>query len=90
MNAPGTITVLYFAKFREQLGCSQEALPLPAGSSVTVQEVLAMLAARDERHGELLGCDRGVLMAVNQAMVQRDRVLQAGDELALFPPVTGG
>lgn len=83
------ITILYFARFRERLGRDREALALPSGA-VTVQQVLDGLAARGGAWEELLGCERGVLVAVNQQMAGRATVLAAGDELALFPPVTGG
>lgn len=90
MIVPGTITVLYFAKFREQLGCARERFPLPALPSATVQAVLDQLTGRDDRHRSLLGPDCNVLIAINSDMARRNSLLQAGDELALFPPVTGG
>lgn len=84
------ITVLYFARFREKFGRDRESLPLPSGSQATVQALLDVLAARGGAWQEILGCDRGVLVAVNQQLASRDTVLSVGDELALFPPVTGG
>lgn len=90
MSAPGALSILYFAKFREELGCAQEKLPFPAYPSATVQSVLDQLTARDARHRSLLGPDCNVLIAINSDMARRDSLVQAGDELALFPPVTGG
>jgi molybdopterin synthase sulfur carrier subunit len=90
MTVPGTITILYFAKFREQLGRARELLPLPTPPPVSVQAVLDMLAARDARHHALLGPDGSVRVAINSVMARHSSFLQEGDELALFPPVTGG
>jgi molybdopterin synthase sulfur carrier subunit len=84
------ITVLYFARFREKLGRDRETLPLPSASPVTVQVLLDELVARGGVWSDVLGCERGVLVAVNQQMAQRDSLLREGDEIALFPPVTGG
>lgn len=83
-----TINVLYFARFREKLGTEREALALPAPA--TVQGLLDLLAARGGAWGEQLGPGRNVLVAVNQQMTGRDGALADGDEVAVFPPVTGG
>ena len=84
------ITILYFARFREKLGRDSEQLALPEDTDVTVQTVLDMLAARGGAWQEELGGGRGVLVAINQEMVARESSVYDGDELAVFPPVTGG
>ncbi|MDP2228419.1 MAG: MoaD/ThiS family protein [Moraxellaceae bacterium] len=84
------ITILYFARFREKLGLAQEQLELPARGDVDVQTVLDLLAARGGVWADLFECERGVLAAINQEMVSRESSVYEGDELALFPPVTGG
>jgi molybdopterin synthase sulfur carrier subunit len=56
----------------------------------TVQAVLNTLIARGGLWQEQLDSDRGVLVAVNQEMANRETLVQQGDELAIFPPVTGG
>ncbi|MFP5429838.1 MAG: molybdopterin converting factor subunit 1 [Gammaproteobacteria bacterium] len=84
------ITVLYFARFREKLGRDRETLPMADNRSVTVQDVLDALVARGGIWQELLDGGRGVLVAVNQEMANRETPVGAGDELAVFPPVTGG
>ncbi|MFN3587489.1 MAG: molybdopterin converting factor subunit 1 [Moraxellaceae bacterium] len=84
------ITILYFARFREKLGLAQEQLALPAQEDVTVQTVIDHLAARGGQWAELFECERGVLAAINQDMASREMRVHDGDELALFPPVTGG
>lgn len=82
------IRVLYFARFREKLGCEGESLALP--SPATVQGLLDALVARGGAWAEQLGQGRNVLVAVNQDVAARDAALAEGDEVAVFPPVTGG
>lgn len=84
------ITILYFARFREKLGIDQEKMPLSADASATVQTVLDQLIARGGLWEELLGGDKGVLVAINQEMASRGTSVKEGDEVAIFPPVTGG
>ena len=83
------IHVLFFARIREQLGCASLDVPF----SDQVNTVAALQAALTAEHGELwdevLGHDN-VISAVNQTMVEPDHALADGDELAFFPPVTGG
>jgi molybdopterin synthase sulfur carrier subunit len=84
------ITILYFARFREKLGCDRESLELPESAAFTVQSLLDLLVSRGGAWQDVLGCERGVLAAINQQMATRDSRLHDGDEVALFPPVTGG
>ena len=83
------ITVLYFARLREALGQSSEEIALP--SSVRDLEGLrAVLIARGGTWEQELAPSRPVRAAVNQAMAQGDTQVTDGDEIAFFPPVTGG
>lgn len=82
-----TVNVRFFASLREKLG-EREALALPAGS--TVGAAREALLARGGVHAEALGRSRAVRAAVNQKMAAESAVLAEGDELAFFPPVTGG
>lgn len=84
-----TVTVIYFARLREALGRSSEQLSLPAG----VRDIAGLrrhLIARGGVWGEELGAARPVRAAVNQEMADADTAVADGDEVALFPPVTGG
>lgn len=83
-----TVEVLYFASLREALGCAGETLELPAGVR-TVGALRAHLAERGAGWQALAG-GRQVRSAVNQRMVESDAAVAAGDEVAFFPPVTGG
>ncbi|MGH8491856.1 MAG: MoaD/ThiS family protein [Moraxellaceae bacterium] len=84
------IQILYFARFREKLGRDTEAFELPVDRDSSVQTVLDALAARGGIWQELFDCEKGVLAAINQEMVSRETLVYDEDELALFPPVTGG
>ncbi|MCA6216467.1 molybdopterin converting factor subunit 1 [Ideonella sp. B7] len=81
------IQVLFFASLRETLGASR-ALELPAGA--TVAQARAHLAAESEAATAALAPGRPVRAAVNQTLAAGETVLAEGDELAFFPPVTGG
>jgi len=81
------IRILYFASLRERLGGAEETLQeCPA----TVEALRAQLAARGGVWSEVFDGEQHVLVAVNQEMAPAGQVLQAGDEVGFFPPVTGG
>lgn len=80
------IKVLFFAQTRELVGC--DALTLDA-SFATVEALRAHLVAQPGKWS--LALEPGKLLAaVNQAIVPMDFALNDGDEVAFFPPVTGG
>ena len=84
-----TVKILYFAGLRERLGTSGEALALPPGVS-TVAALRTHLIAREGAWREALAGNAALRVAVNQDMANADTVVKAGDEVAFFPPVTGG
>jgi molybdopterin converting factor subunit 1 len=82
------ITVRYFALLRERMGCESEVVSWQ-GTGLTVGGLRGHLADRTpELSGILLG--RPLLAAVNREYAAADRTLEDGDEVALFPPVSGG
>jgi molybdopterin synthase sulfur carrier subunit len=83
------ITVLYFARLRETLGTGSERIALPAAIR-DVKGVRALLVARGGEWEQALAQNRAVRAAVNQAMAHGDTPVTDGDEIAFFPPVTGG
>lgn len=83
------ITLRFFASVREALGTSQENLAVPAGVT-TVGAVRQHLAGRGGAWAEALSEERALRMAFNHVMCSADTPLQAGGEVAFFPPVTGG
>jgi molybdopterin converting factor subunit 1 len=84
-----SVRILYFAWLRERVGTGEECLAPPAGIA-TVGSLIAWLAERDAAHA-LAFANRGVIRcAVNQVFAGPDSPVKAGDEVAFFPPVTGG
>ena len=83
-----TVHILYFAALRDALGRSDESMVLPSGVG-TIGELQSFLADRGG-DWEALAPGRSVRAARNQRMVQAGESLAPGDEVAFFPPVTGG
>jgi molybdopterin synthase sulfur carrier subunit len=84
-----TIQLLFFAGLREAVGSGSESLALPEAVA-TVGELRAHLAARGGKWAEHFAPTRNVRAAVNQTMVAAGGAVKDGDEVAFFPPVTGG
>lgn len=82
------IKVLYFAALREALGSSGETLELPAGVT-TLSGVRALIANRGGDWDRLAQM-KNLRAAVNQRMAEPETAIADGDEVAFFPPVTGG
>lgn len=83
------IRILYFARLREQLGTAGEEITAP-DESTTVGDLAALLRRRGDAWAELLPEGGTVLAAVNQEMARPETQIRDGDEVAFFPPVTGG
>lgn len=83
------ITVLYFARLREVLGSGSERIALPAAVR-DVEGVRALLVARGGEWNKALAPGSPVRVAVNQGVAAGDTPVADGDEIAFFPPVTGG
>ena len=83
-----SVKVVLFASLRESLGDSDFKLALPDGSTVS-GVVDALGVEKGQQWTELLSGEK-VLAAVNHTMVDSHERLQHDDEVAFFPPVTGG
>lgn len=82
------INLRFFASVRELVGTGQEVLE--AAAPLTVGEVRSLLIARGGNWEYALAQGRALRMAHNQVMCDADTVIAEGDEVAFFPPVTGG
>jgi len=82
------IQLLYFASLREKLGSAGESIELPAAVA-DVAGVLAHLAGRGGEWATLPSV-KNLKCAVNQEMARSNTPVKEGDEIAFFPPVTGG
>ena len=83
------VTILYFARLREALGTGSEEIALPDN----VADLASLRAALIQRGGAWaaeLAEARPIRAAVNQDMAASDTPVRDGDEIAFFPPVTGG
>jgi molybdopterin synthase sulfur carrier subunit len=83
------ITVFYFARLKESLNYSTEEMELPDDVQ-TIAELKALLAQRGESWAQLFSGQQAIRAAINHALVENDARIQSGDEVAFFPPVTGG
>jgi molybdopterin converting factor subunit 1 len=81
--------VLYFAWLRGRVGTGEETIAPPDGVA-TVSQLLDWLAARSPGHAEALKDRSLVRVAVNQEFAGPETPVSANDEVALFPPMTGG
>ena len=84
-----SIRILYFARLREDMGIAGEMFELPAEVS-DVQSLRAQLRARGGASAAAFAQGKAVRVSVNQDLARGDTPVKAGDEVAFFPPVTGG
>ncbi|MGE0418793.1 MAG: molybdopterin converting factor subunit 1 [Acetobacteraceae bacterium] len=83
------LTILYFAWLRERTGVTQEELPLPPDVR-TIADLVDHLVARGPGYAAAFQNRRTVRCAINQEFAAPSAAIQPGDEVAFFPPVTGG
>ncbi|MDB5847680.1 MAG: molybdopterin converting factor subunit 1 [Rhodoferax sp.] len=81
------LSLRYFAAIREALGTGHEQVDTAATTLAALRDELI---GRSAAHATALARGKAVRMALNQVMRQEDATLAEGDEVAFFPPVTGG
>ena len=82
------LKLCFFASVREQLGTAEENMVLPQ-EVATVGDLAELLAQRGNPWN-ILSDEKSVLIAVNQQICARGQALQGSEEIAFFPPMTGG
>ena len=81
--------VLYFAWVRERVGKAEEAVTPPA-SVATVAALADWLASRDPAHAAAFADRKRLRVAINREQARFEDPIAANDEVAFFPPMTGG
>jgi len=81
--------LLYFAWLKTKTGIAEEEVSPPV-EVTNVGELLTWLKDRGPGYAEALADLQVIKVAVNQTYADPDHPVKAGDEVALFPPVTGG
>jgi molybdopterin converting factor subunit 1 len=89
MDAAGPVHILYFAWLRERVGLGEEAVTLPDGVD-TVGALVGWLRGCSAGHEAAFAHAATVRCAVNQDFATPEAAVRPGDEVAFFPPVTGG
>ena len=87
------IKILYFARLKETLKFSTEDLELPEDDfarTLTILKLKAYLAKRNDTWQQMLMGNLKVRGAINHELVDDNAPITDGDEVAFFPPVTGG
>jgi len=83
------VKLIYFAWLRARIGCAEEEIDLPPGVK-DVAGLLDWLQSRGSGYAEAVRDLSVVRVAVNQNYVGLEHPVREGDEIAVFPPVTGG
>ena len=81
--------LLYFAWVRDKIGIDSEEIDLPPEIK-TAGEFIEWFKSRGKRYSEVIGASDTVKMAINQEYAGPNDAVTNQDEIALFPPVTGG
>jgi molybdopterin synthase sulfur carrier subunit len=84
------LRLVYLARLREAFASSSETLEVQANDAPTVGSVVETLRARGGAFAAELAPGRAVRFAVNHRLARADAAVADGDEVAIFPPVTGG
>lgn len=83
------VTIFYFAALREQMGRERETVRL-SEPSVTVEAFLTELRQKDAMLDTVFAAAPRIRVAINQTLATFQDTVKPGDELAFFPPMTGG
>ena len=83
------VKLFYFAKVREVLGINQEEIDLLSNIK-TVADLIDILKNRGIQWRSIFEMSSSLRVAVNQELVETNHAINANDEVAFFPPITGG
>lgn len=83
------IKLFYFAKLREVLGIDREEIDVETDIK-TLAELIAFLKLRGSPWHSIFDMSSSYRMAINQELAEANHAINANDEVAFFPPITGG
>ena len=84
-----SMNISYFAWVRERMGKGSETVTVPTGIA-TVRDLIGWLATRDAAGAAAFAEPERIRVALGATMANLDDTLGNGDDISLFPPVTGG
>jgi sulfur-carrier protein len=84
------VRLVYLARLREAFASTGETLELAGDDAPTVEAVVGTLRRRGDPWARELASGRAVRIAVNHRLARANQAVADGDEVAIFPPVTGG
>ncbi len=88
-STPASIQLVFLARLRDRFGVARETVAIDA-SDFSVAALLTLLRSRSRVFADELAEGRAFRVAVNHTVVGVDHTIRGGDEVAIFPPVTGG
>jgi molybdopterin synthase sulfur carrier subunit len=84
------VDILYFASVREAMDCDMEKIEL-AGATARVSDLVVLMATQNKKFLEVQSAGVApLLVSVNQELATSETAISEGDEVAFFPPMTGG
>ena len=81
--------ILYFSWLKEKIGLNSQEIIKP-NNVETVNDLIAFLKEKSEKHKNALSDLNSIKVAVNQEFADLEKKIKEKDEIAFFPPVTGG
>ena len=84
------LNVIFFARLRELMGIDKLSLTLDSEKLYTVRMVIDIICEQNDEFANYVNHENSLMIAVNQNITDVEATINANDELAFFPPVTGG
>ena len=84
------LKIIFFARLREIMGIDEISFELDSAKRITVQNIVTSLEEKYAEFNDYVNRGNRLLIAVNLEITDTDKELYPGDEIAIFPPVTGG